>query len=211
MGKNDSLPFGKQLSLVATAGAAVGAAAGMYLGASAATSVAVATVATAGAYTVAAGIAVCGISDAGEVLTGTNFVRDNWVGGNQKLYDTTKLGLSFVGMGTVSTGSYYNSQTNYNNLRRQQTDSSACFVKETMVLASTGYVTIETIKSGDMVWASNPETGETDLKRVLQTFINETDELVHVFVNGDEIITTPEHPFYVSQIGWVDYLMYTAN
>jgi len=40
------------------------------------------------------------------------------------------------------------------------------------------------------------------MKKVVQTFENESDELVHVFVNGEEIITTPSHPFYVYKFGW---------
>lgn len=52
------------------------------------------------------------------------------------------------------------------------------------------------------MWSENPDTGERALKRVVQTFVNETDELVHVRVNGEEIITTPEHPFYVPSKGW---------
>lgn len=62
---------------------------------------------------------------------------------------------------------------------------------------------IEDISPGDYVFATDPETRETRLKRVVQTFVNETDELVYVYVNGEEIVTTPEHPFYVSNQGWV--------
>ena len=63
-------------------------------------------------------------------------------------------------------------------------------------MTSAGLVTIGNIRAGDMVWASDPETGETALKPVVQTFRNETIELVHVMVNGEEIICTNEHPFY---------------
>ena len=81
--------------------------------------------------------------------------------------------------------------------------SSACFVAGTAILTSIGYVAIENIRAGDMVWAEDPETGEKGLKEVVQTFVNETDELVHVYVNGEEIVTTPEHPFYVPTKGWI--------
>ena len=33
--------------------------------------------------------------------------------------------------------------------------------------------------------------------------MNETRELIHVFVNGEEIITTPSHPFYSPEKGWI--------
>ena len=77
-----------------------------------------------------------------------------------------------------------------------------CFVAGTMIASSVGLVPIEDIKSGDKVWATNPETGETALKEVVQTFRNEANELVHVTVNGEEIICTPTHPFYVPVKGW---------
>ena len=73
-----------------------------------------------------------------------------------------------------------------------------CFIAGTLVATETGYVTIENIKAGDLVWATDPETGETELKQVVQTFRNETKELVHITVNGEEIVCTPTHPVYVS-------------
>lgn len=81
--------------------------------------------------------------------------------------------------------------------------SDVCFVAGTTVLASTGYVAIETIEAGDYVWASDPETGEAALKQVVQTFVNEATELVHVTVKGEEIVCTTEHPFYSPVKGWV--------
>ena len=76
-----------------------------------------------------------------------------------------------------------------------------CFVAGTLIEAADGKKPIEEIKAGDMVLAENHETGEIALKKVVQTFKNESDELVHVFVNGEEIITTPNHPFYVPKLG----------
>ena len=77
-----------------------------------------------------------------------------------------------------------------------------CFIAGTLVATETGYVTIENIKAGDLVWAHDPETGETALKPVVQTFRNETTEWIHVTVNGETLTCTPEHPFYVPQKGW---------
>ena len=77
-----------------------------------------------------------------------------------------------------------------------------CFIASTLVATETGYVTIENIKAGDLVWATDPETGETTLKPVVQTFRNETTEWIHVTVNGERITCTPEHPFYSPVKGW---------
>ena len=48
------------------------------------------------------------------------------------------------------------------------------------------------------------QTGDVSLKQVVETYINETDELVHVTVAGEEIFTTPSHPFYSPVKGWTD-------
>ena len=79
-----------------------------------------------------------------------------------------------------------------------------CFVAGTVVKTAEGDVTIENIQVGDYVYAHNPETGETELKPVVQTFVNEATELVHVFADGEEIICTNEHPFYSPVKGWTE-------
>ena len=43
---------------------------------------------------------------------------------------------------------------------------------------------------------------QSDYKEIVQTFENETEELVHISVADDEIVTTPKHPFYVPHKGW---------
>ena len=54
-----------------------------------------------------------------------------------------------------------------------------------------------------LVWATDSVTGETALKPVVQTFVNQTNELVHVTVNGETITCTNEHPFYSPVQGWM--------
>ena len=82
--------------------------------------------------------------------------------------------------------------------------TNLCFVAGTLVQTENGSKPIEEIEVGDRVWAWDEETGEVALKPVLETYINETDELVHVFVNGEEIVSTPGHPFYSPVKGWTD-------
>ena len=82
--------------------------------------------------------------------------------------------------------------------------ASQCFVEGTPVLTDEGSKPIEEIKAGDHVYSTDPATGESEYKEVVQTFENESDELVHVTVDGDEITTTPKHPFYVPYKGWTD-------
>ena len=77
------------------------------------------------------------------------------------------------------------------------------FVAGTLVMAVAGMVAIETIKSGDKVISTDPETMETSPKTVPETYIKEVTTLVHLNVNGEEIITTVDHPFYVKNQGFI--------
>ena len=77
-----------------------------------------------------------------------------------------------------------------------------CFVAGTIVATIYGGKAIEDIEVGDKVLASDPETGETAYKEVLNTFIYVKDTLVYVTVNGETIETTKEHPFWVEWQGW---------
>ena len=88
-----------------TASAAVGMGIAMYIGASATTAAAITTVATVGCYVVAAGVGICAVSNAGEVLTGTNVIRDYVMGGNQQAYDFLQMGLAYASVGIVNLAS----------------------------------------------------------------------------------------------------------
>ena len=93
----------------------------------------------------------------------------------------------------------------------QSTGLTACFVAGTQVLTSSGPVSIENINEGDYVYATDPETGESGYKRVVQTFERETDEIVKVTVDGETITTTPKHPFYVPENGWTEAIHLRAG
>ena len=81
-------------------------------------------------------------------------------------------------------------------------DIPDCFVAGTMIATEEGHLPIEDIKVGDHVWATDPETGVTDLKKVVNTFINETTAVTHVTINGEVITSTQTHPYYVVGQGW---------
>lgn len=77
-----------------------------------------------------------------------------------------------------------------------------CFVAGTLVMAAEGYKKIEDIELGDKVWSWCEETGEKILNKVTNLFRNQTHDLVHLSIAGEEITTTLGHPFYVVDIGW---------
>jgi intein/homing endonuclease len=89
-------------------------------------------------------------------------------------------------------------------LRSELFDKTACFTEETLIYTKDGYKEIKDIQVGDEVYSENPETGEKGLKRVLNIFVNEIKELVHLKVGDQEIKTTSTHPLWVEGIGWVD-------
>lgn len=80
----------------------------------------------------------------------------------------------------------------------------ACFTEETLIYTKDGYKQIKDIEVGDEVYSRNADTGEQGLKRVLNVFVKDIKELVHLKVGEQEIKTTATHPFWVEGIGWVD-------
>ena len=83
------------------------------------------------------------------------------------------------------------------------TTTMKCFVAGTLVLTASGLVAIENIKPGDMVYAADAETLEVSTKQILETYIRETSSLVHLTINGENIISTYDHPYYVKDKGFV--------
>ena len=87
---------------------------------------------------------------------------------------------------------------------------AACFTAGTLVLTENGQKAIEDIQAGDKVYATDPETGESGYKEVLQTFEKETEVVVHVTYEKDEegsnaetttVNTTLNHRFWTED-GW---------
>lgn len=77
----------------------------------------------------------------------------------------------------------------------------ACFPAGTLVNTWSGNKNIEDICVGDQVWSYDEETGEVNLKPVTATFENEVDATVEIRLEGENIETTAEHPFYTRN-GW---------
>ena len=83
-----------------------------------------------------------------------------------------------------------------------------CFVAGTLVATEAGAVPIEDVEVGDYVWARDVETGENELKEVLNTFTNVDDTIWNLTLeseNGERITheVTSKHPYYVVGEGWV--------
>ena len=81
--------------------------------------------------------------------------------------------------------------------------TASCFVAGTLVATIDGLRAIEEIKPGDMVYCADENTLEFGIKPVVETYIRETSHLVHITVNGEEIVSTVDHPYYVKGKGFV--------
>ena len=72
-----------------------------------------------------------------------------------------------------------------------------CFEAGTLVSTRSGAVAIENVSVGDKVWSYDYKTGEKSLKPVTATTVRETNKIINMEIGGEQIVTTPEHPFYV--------------
>ena len=110
---------------------------------------------------------------------------------NAKLHSSKAYNIFQTGIGVVST------------LTGGMTTTMKCFVAGTLVLTAKGLAAIESIKAGDMVYTAHEKTLEFGIKPVVETYIRETDTLIHITVNGEEIISTVDHPYYVKGKGFM--------
>jgi Pretoxin HINT domain len=86
----------------------------------------------------------------------------------------------------------------------QVAKGTQCFVAGTEIQTLDGTKNIEDIHVGDWVLSDDPNTvGEIEYKQVLNTFVKETTNLVDIYIDGEKITTTEEHPFWVPDVGWV--------
>jgi RHS repeat-associated protein len=70
------------------------------------------------------------------------------------------------------------------------------FIGATVVLMADGSTKrIDDVKPGDLVVASDPQTGEQEAKPVLEVFVHE-DAVVDLEVDGEVISTTEDHPYW---------------
>jgi Pretoxin HINT domain/Novel toxin 21 len=81
---------------------------------------------------------------------------------------------------------------------------TGCFIAGTDILTPDGEKDIETIQVGDYVMADDPNTpGDVQARRVVQTYIREVMTVIDLYIDGELITTTEEHPFWVPELGWV--------
>lgn len=150
----------------------------------------------------------------------TNNLNQSWQdNGKFEIEDTWNL-LAYVGFGAAAikgikgflsvTGKAVKGAASGVNkflqsLEKTLTKAGNCFVAGTEILTVDGVKNIEDIQVGDFVISDDPTTpGGIEGRRVLETFVRETDALYDLYVDGEVISTTGEHPFWVPDQGWVE-------
>ncbi|MBM9549247.1 hypothetical protein JWG40_19650 [Leptospira sp. 201903074] len=104
------------------------------------------------------------------------------------------LGYSFLGT-RVSSGMGY---VDEKGVFHQRT----CFTAGTKIHTKEGLKNIEDIQIGDMVLSKSDETGELSYRKVVETFIRQTEAIYTVsFTDGTTLETTWNHPFRVKKQG----------
>ena len=84
----------------------------------------------------------------------------------------------------------------------KKNEPRSCFVAGTLVWTSTGHQAIEQLEVGQEVWSRDVNTGERTLQRLIDTFSRSVPELIDIDVGGVTISCSPEHPFWIPQLGW---------
>lgn len=77
---------------------------------------------------------------------------------------------------------------------------AGCFDEDTLVKTENGYQKISEIAEGTLVWTINEETKEQELKSVKEVleFDDHPEDILELtFDNGEKVICTASHKFYV--------------
>jgi len=77
------------------------------------------------------------------------------------------------------------------------------FTEDTLVITQDGHKPISEIEKGDLVLAYNEETAALDYYPVTAVWAHQDDEIIYLVIDGELILTTPDHPFYTAEGEWV--------
>jgi hypothetical protein len=77
------------------------------------------------------------------------------------------------------------------------------FSADTLVMTEDGLVPIAELEVDDMVLAYDEETGEIGYYPITVIWVHEDPVIVYLTIEGETILTTPEHPFYTEEGQWV--------
>ncbi len=88
--------------------------------------------------------------------------------------------------------------------KRNPLDIPCSFDADTPVLTPAGLTAIQTLQSGDQVYAYDEATGTTGVYTITGRAAHLDPAVVTLSIADETIDTTPEHPFYATGRGWVE-------
>ena len=91
---------------------------------------------------------------------------------------------------------------NGNKIIEKSESTMYCFVAGTKVLTESGYVNIENIKVGDMVYSYNFNNNELELKKVINLINSEAKETYKMDIGDQTIEMSKRHELYIIDKGW---------
>ncbi|MEM1227303.1 MAG: polymorphic toxin-type HINT domain-containing protein [Planctomycetota bacterium] len=78
-----------------------------------------------------------------------------------------------------------------------------CLLAGTSIMTDQGLRPIESLRIGDVVLSCNVQTGDISHQPILKTTTRPPSGLVALNVDGETIVASPGHPFWVIGTGWV--------
>ncbi|MBI4492852.1 MAG: hypothetical protein HY690_08685, partial [Chloroflexi bacterium] len=85
------------------------------------------------------------------------------------------------------------------------------FSADTPVQTADGPRPIASLRVGDLVLAYDERTGSLGLYPITEVISYQDEQVVKLAIDGEVLTTTPEHPFYVYQHGWMPAQALTAG
>lgn len=126
------------------------------------------------------------------------------------IYYLQELGVQVAALATLSIASklFGNKINELKDMLTKAVDeaglSGTCFVAGTLVSTPNGNIPIENITNGMLVYSFNSENLEISENTVEEVFVRETTELININIGSETIRSTPDHPFYVPQKGFIN-------
>ena len=124
-----------------------------------------------------------------QTITGVNYITGEQPSVSDRIGD---LVGGFAGLAPVPGSKYAGKLINACN----------CFTAGTKVKTDQGDKNIEDIEVGDQVLSKDEATGQEDYKTVTATFNHMAEEIYTIYVGGQEIESTYNHPFWVDGKRW---------
>ncbi len=108
-----------------------------------------------------------------------------------------------IAAGGLILSAFYGTATAFKYANTANCIASSGFVAGTSVETDNGDKAIEDICVGDRVLAYDFATGEEKYEEVKSCFVRSVNRLVKIETSGVDIVSTPEHPYFVWNKGWL--------